>query len=48
MPDTAKTINFDKLWHMLRSKDKQLLTDMEWMFDQEFRFLNGQKDGTIT
>jgi hypothetical protein len=28
---------------MLKSKDESLLQNMQWMFDNEFRFLDGKK-----
>ena len=30
IPHTAKTVNFDNLWKMLRSKDKSLLELKRW------------------
>ena len=40
-PDAAKTINYQKLVEMLKSKDESLLEQCRWQFDKEFRFLDG-------
>ncbi len=39
---TAKTVNFNNLWDMLKSKDPKRLEEMRWAFDGEFRFLDMQ------
>lgn len=39
---TAKTINFDNLMTMLKSKDEKLFEDNKWMFDGDFKFLDGK------
>lgn len=43
VPDSAKTVNFKDLFSLLKSKDAQQLKEKEWMFDGEFRFLDGEK-----
>jgi hypothetical protein len=40
-PET-KTLNLKELMGVLRSKDAKLWKNSEWMFDGEFRFLDGQ------
>lgn len=44
-PVTAKTINFKKQFDMLRSKDEKLFEDAQWIYDGDFRFLDGQDIG---
>lgn len=40
---TAKTINLKKLNNMLRSKDENLFTEQKWIWDGDFKFLDGEK-----
>jgi hypothetical protein len=42
---TAKTINFKQQYDMLRSKDEKLWEDAQWIYDGDFRFLDGQDIG---
>ena len=42
-PTGAKTINFNKLIEVLKSSDAKLFDDNKWMFDGDFKFLDGQK-----
>jgi hypothetical protein len=41
-PDTMKSINFNLLYSILKSRDESLLYDHKWMFDGEHRFLDGK------
>ena len=41
VPDTAKTVNYEKLKEILLSKDEQLLKENEWIFDGDHRYLDG-------
>lgn len=40
---SAKTINLRKLNEMLKSKDKGLFADSKWIWDGDFKFLDGEK-----
>ena len=40
---SSRTVNINKLIEILKSKDEKLLTENAWMFDGEFRFLDGAK-----
>ena len=40
---TAKTINLEKLNQMLKSKDENLYTEQKWIWDGDFKFLDGEK-----
>lgn len=40
-PTTAKRINFAKQMEMLKSKDEALFEEARWIFDGDFRFLDG-------
>ena len=40
---STRTLNFSKLIEILKSKDENLLKENAWMFDGEFRFLDGGK-----
>ena len=37
----TKTVNFQQTWDMLRSTDPTLLANASWMYDGEYRFLDG-------
>lgn len=39
---TAKTLNYRQVMDMLKSKDEGLFHEMKWIFDGEFRFLDGE------
>ena len=38
---TARTINFKSLWNMLKSKDNEIWEDNKWIYDGDFKFLDG-------
>jgi hypothetical protein len=40
---TAKTINFKNLMNLLKSKDEKLFLSSQWMWDGDFKFLDGDK-----
>lgn len=42
-PTTARTINFNELWNMLKSKDEAVFNKCAWMYDGDFKFCDGQK-----
>lgn len=42
---TARTLNFKNLIEILKSKDVKLWEQSQWMFDGEFRFLDGEALG---
>ena len=39
----ARTINLKKLNTMLKSKDEKLFEDSKWVWDGDFKFLDGEK-----
>ena len=39
--DTAKTINYRKVMEMLKSKDVALFEELKWIWDGDFRFMDG-------
>jgi hypothetical protein len=39
---SAKTINFNQLISILKSKDGTLFTENKWIWDGDFKFLDGQ------
>ena len=41
VPSTAKTINYKKQMDMLKSRDPSLLEANRWVYDGNFRFLDG-------
>ena len=41
VPETAKTVNQIKLIEILLSKDEELLKENEWIFDGDYRYLDG-------
>lgn len=45
VPTTARTLNFKTLMAVLKSKDESLWEQSQWMFDGEFRFLDGEPLG---
>jgi hypothetical protein len=45
MPTKARTLNFKQLMNVLKSKDESLWEQSQWMFDGEFRFLDGESLG---
>lgn len=44
-PTTARLLSFKQLTAILKSSDESLLTANEWMFDGDFRFLDGTPYG---
>lgn len=42
IPITAKTLNFKQQTAMLKSKDPAELEASRWVYDGEFRFLDGE------
>lgn len=40
---TAKTLNYRNLIEMLKSKDKSLFDQAQWMWDGDFKFLDQEK-----
>lgn len=42
----AKTINLKKLNAMLKSKDENLFNESKWVWDGDFKFLDGEKAET--
>ena len=45
VPRLAKTVNYSLLMDILKSKDETLLQKHAWMFDGNFRILDGQPIG---
>jgi len=43
---TTKTINLNFLVDLFRSQDEQLYRENAWMFDGEFRFLDGERNAS--
>ena len=41
MATTAKTLNFARVKEMFKSKDEASYDAMKWIFDGDFRFLDG-------
>jgi hypothetical protein len=41
VPSTAKTINYKQQMDMLKSRDPSLLEANRWVYDGNFRFLDG-------
>lgn len=42
MATTAKTVNYEFLFNVLRSKDYKLMEENRWLWDDEFRLLDGK------
>ncbi len=42
MPTTARRVNYKQLKDILTSPDESLFTDNNWIWDGEFRFLDGE------
>ncbi len=47
-PDT-KTVNFGRLWDILRSPDEKLLEEEKWIFEdpKDDKFLNENSERTV-
>ena len=45
VPKLAKTVDFNLLMEVLKSKDETLLQKYGWMFDGNFRILDGKPIG---
>ena len=43
MPTTARRVNLKQLMAMMKSKDEALFEENKWIWDKEFRFLDGEQ-----
>ena len=43
VPNGARTVNLAQLKEILKSTDKNLFESNQWIWDGEFRFLDGEK-----